>query len=1187
MSGMRRASRWGTRVLAAWLATSASAAAQGVCVPASVEEELAACPSGAAVAPRRPGSAVVLAHASRGETPAHATAQTPATPGIRATPELLDPHASRRQRDQRLLERQRTILTRLAARTPLDDPQRPEILRRLAETYAELIAGAERRARSFDEPMFQARGRRREGLLRRQQEAEQSEREARAEAVRVLAELVRDHPNAPHADEALYTLAYHLERMGEGQRARQAYQRLIRGYSGSRYVPHAYLAFAEHAFEEGQLDDARQLYRRVLDYPPERNPVYTYARYKLAWVEYNDERYQDALEELVRVIELVRAHPDTADGASLARQARREIVLPYAHVGRPDRALAFFRRVGDDEGDALSMLEHLGELYFDEGHWADAIAVHHRLMAEEPRSSHVCAWQARVLDATISSRPKADQVREARRLLQVRPLAQNDAGAARECEEHAATSLVLLATAWHREAIGTADQPGTRDEATMELASEVYTLLADELPDLDALSLSSIDARDWPSRAQLAFFHGELLFELHHWPACAAAYERALDGTNDPQLAADASYGAVLCYDRHLGTREPPAEDAALAERALTPDEERMARTFRRFACVAPEHEELPIVLYRWARLYYEANQFERAALLFERVATQHPESEVGEYAANLYLDSLNMLLEHRERSACLARIEGALDPLHQRYCRDEGAHPDLCGALAGLRCDIGARRAAELARAGDHREAAERYLALARSRQCEDEDAYLFAAAREYRRVGLIGRTIRVRVALIEAHPESRFAQRAVYLVGADYHALAIYQRAAEWYERYAREQGRARCQPDDIGACPDAAEGLQNAVSFRLGLGQRDEALEDAHRLEALFARREPERTVEVGLAIGALYTQEARWAEVVSHHTRLLRRHRRQARPDQIARAEVAIGRALVATGDRRRAEPHFEAAVEAYQRVAGATRDGRPTLASDAGATRSASTMVESHTGATRDGRPTLGSDAGATRSATVESDAGDAESTTAERDADALARARLADAASEALFELAEAARERFEAIPFPRLRGSANLARVNRWAQGELGPWMEEKRAAFQAAEAAYGRVHPLGVPRWRIASASRIGDMVAGLVEQVRGSPVPAVIERDPELLDAYWEALDGATERYLAVAQQRYAYCLETATATRYFDERSRHCERALNHLDAGRFPVAAELRGSPTYEAREGAEPGTPELDASREG
>lgn len=1141
MIGVRRAYRWGMGALCACLCTSASAAAQDVCVTPEIERALACDGTASTRAPRRPGSAA-LPEAPGREAP---RAAAPPQPGVDADPiGVLDPHPSRR-RELHLLRREREVLERILARTPANDPRRADVLQRLADTLGELIRDGEVRARSLDEPIFQARQRGRAPrvaqLERTQREAEAQAREAREAAVRTLATLVRDHPTYGRGDEALYALAYHLERMEQHDRARQAYQRLIREYSASRFVPHAYLAFAEHAFGEGRLDDARQLYERVLSYPPEHNPVYAYARYKLAWVHFNAERFRESLEELVRVIEHVRQNPDTHDGASLARQARRELVMPYARTGSPSRALAFFRRVGDDEDDAIGMLERLGELYVDTGQWPSAIAVHHQLIAERPRDPSLCEWQARVLDATISSRPKADQVREARRLTAVRTLARTHGhgdDVTRACDQRTATALLLLATAWHREAVGTDDQPGTRDASTMRLAAELYALIESELPELDAIELPSIDQRDRPTRAHVSLFSAELLYEMQRWPECARAYERAM---SNPALAADAAYGAVLCYDRHLGTRQPPAtpEDRALTARALTDEEEQMARTFRAFACAAPDHEELPIVLYRWARLYYEANQFEQASVLFGRVALQHARSDVSEYAANLYLDSLNVLASRRGRASCHTEIVRVQPELERAFCEDEearAAHPDLCRVVDEVFCDGGARSAEALGRAGQHREAATRWVALARAPRCEPQrDIYLYNAGLQYEAARLLGRVVRVRVTLVEALPDSPFAARTIYLIGGTYHALAMYEEAATWYERYAREHGarEVECSPEDRSRdlCPDAAEGLQHAVLFRLGLGQRDQALADARLFERLFARRDPVRTAAVVFAIGSIYADAAEWREVASHYREFLRRHASAATPDQLARAHLMIARSHLASGDRARAAPHLSAAVEVH------ARGGEQAIGGE---------------GEEHDRQVTL-----------------------------------LRDAASEALYELAEAERERFEAIPFPTLRGSVSIARVNRWAAEDLDPFMRAKLERFRVAEDAYGRVHALAIPRWRIAAASRVGDMVLGLVDQVRDSPVPDVIARDPELLAAYWEALDEATEELHGIATQRYELCLDTAVMTRWFDDRSRRCEVALNRLDAARYPIASELAGRDGWQTTSGAEPGAPSLDPERDG
>lgn len=52
-------------------------------------------------------------------------------------------------------------------------------------------------------------------------------------------------------------------------------------------------------------------------------------------------------------------------------------------------------------------------------------------------------------------------------------------------------------------------------------------------------------------------------------------------------------------------------------------------------------------------------------------------------------------------------------------------------------------------------------------------------------------------------------------------------------------------------------------------------------------------------------------------------------------------------------------------------------------------------------------------------------------------------------------------------------------------------------------------------------------------------------------------------------------------------WFDARSGRCEQALNRLDAVRFPIASELRGSPTYTPDGAARPGPPELTDGAQG
>jgi tetratricopeptide (TPR) repeat protein len=1085
-------------LLSAIVWSGENAAAQE-CIDTSVERELTSCES--TLAPRRPGTRdMPVVDPPRPRAP-----EAPIGPGYRPPP----PDA-RQMRSVALLEREIQILERLVRTTSPREPRRGDILYRYADALAELATVNETRARELDEPIHRA-GDDRAALVRRQATAQQRSREARDSAVRALAELVRDHPTYRRLDEVLFTLAYHLETMQRRDQAGAVYLRLIRDTPDSRFVPNAYVALGDRELEAGHFDDARSFYERVLQIPPERNTVYGYALYKLAWVHINTERWREALEAFVRTIEHLREVPDNATNAGIGAQTRREMILPYMHVGRPDRALAFFRRFGTED-QAIEMMQRLAEAYFDGGQWPNAMDTYRRLIAARPIDERTCQWHAQVLDATISARPKDEQLREAIALTEHRAqfIARDNATIPeRACTERVATSLVLLATAWHREAVGTDDQPGTHDRRTIEQAAALYALIDRALPELDQLSFETIRREDRPTRASLAFFRGELLYSAENWQGCAEAYERAIDAGADGQLAADASYGAVLCYDRHLGSLAPPADDEDLTPRELDTNEARMARAFARFACAASNDPELPTVLYRWARLYYEANQFERAATIFRRVAMDHASSEVGEFAANLYLDSMNVLLTGG-RTSCRAAIGSALEPIRGLYCNDPAAHPDVCGVVRNLDCEVSAYRAQELGRSGNHLRAGRDWVALAE--RCPSHRAlYLHNGAEAFMAGRLVGRGIRVLLVLTELDEAGELGVRAQYTIGQAYHAMAIYGEAASWYERYARAA------PTE----PDAVEALHNAAVFRIGLGEGDAAIADARLFDRQFRRTQPARTAQVVFAIGAIHERAENWREVIDHYRGFVSRYGNVASPVEIARAHTATARAYEATGQSDRALAPLRQVIAMH--AAGA----ESSLTGDDRATQ----------------------------------------------------LALLRDAVSEAHYRIAESERARFDAITFPALRGRASVARVGQWAEQELRPWMERKHAALRVAEAEYDRVHPLGIPRWRIASASRLGDMVLGIVESVRNAPVPEEIARDEELLAIYWEELDRAAAPYEQMAITRYENCLETATATRWFDDRSRRCEQALSMLDAQRFPIAAELRGGPSYEPRPSAEPGIP--------
>ena len=1164
---------------------NASAAAPNVCITPQAQQEVSNCPAGAPQASSgRPGTNAPtsrLREASRRQEKAKNTG--PTGPSIE-----LDA-ATRRNRERTearawdLLQREVQVLQRLTRNTRTNDPRRPDILLRLAETYFEMQQVMNARVRSFDQPIYEARsaknGAKVRQLRQRQQQAQAQLNRLREEAIRTYATLVQDHSDYPRMDEVLFSLAFGLEELRQQDRSRQVYHRLIKGFPQSRFVPHAYLSFAEFYFNEGDMGAAIQFYSKVTEFPPERNPVYGYALYKQAWATYNQEDFRASLQKFVEVIEFATQNPEARDAENLARQSRREMVLPYAQVGSPNRALEFFRRYTANEDQALETFESLGELYYDTGQWNNTISVYQKLISERPRADKTCYWQTRVANAIVSSRPKDEQVREIQRTVDLFEAFAAQGGHSPEsinqCKTEAATMLVSLATAWHREAIGTDTQPGTNDRSTMALASQLYRVVLDKFPDMEQMRFPDIDRRDWPTQYKVSYYYAELLWKMEEWAQCGPAFDRVVELDPAGEYTTDAALAAVLCYNnlyqqsyqsrerevrgedegqgRRRGRRgrrgqqeeEEPAADR-FAQREFTALEEGMANAFRRYMCYVQDSEDLPTIKYRRARIYYEANRFEEAALLFKDIAWNHRDSELSVYAANLYLDSLNVMGSQREpkRVQCILEIKESIDPLWGFYCNEQAAydsHQELCEVLEQLRCDVLRKEAEAYQSSEQFQRAARTYVTIFRRfRECGQLDEVLWNAAINFEAARLLGRAIQVRKVLIERFPESSWSKRAVFLVGANYHALAIYGQAAEYYEQFARsypgEDGSDCTDADrEANTCAIAHEALQNAVFFRLGLGEEEKAIEDARLFERNYRRRLPRETSQVIFSLGTIYERQENWSKVIDHYRDFLRSYRRQALPQQVIKANVEIGKAYLKsrnTREQARARGAFQDALRAWS----------------GGAANEVAQLP-------------------------------DLDDQTRE-----LYLYEAKDAASEALFYMAEYEYEEFKEIDFPELRGARNLEAVNRWATNDFAPWIERKRTALLAAQTEYEKIAELQIPRWEIAAAARIGEMWRSFVDEFRDAPIPDEIREDPELYDVYVGALDEQSQPFVVQAKEKFEFCLITATRVRWFNEWSTQCEQELNRLDPRQYPLAAELRGSPHYVHSSAALPGPARLSTA---
>ena len=1081
------------------------------------------------------------------------TGVAPTRPGTAGPTRWLDPEQFRRRARGKLghlNDRAIAVLRRLIQATEDSDSQKPDYYFRLAEHYREKKVQYMFKARRLDEKIFQSHSTADKARLRSlQRRHEKAERVWMKKALTEYRHLATHAPFASYKrmDMVLFNTADLLNKAGRQDLARRFFGQLIRDHPNSKYLADAYLSFAEYYFNNKQVADALRLYQQVTRH--RQSPLYGYALYKQGWCWLNLKDPRRALEMFVKVIRHGSGNTSRSR-IVLVREARKDAVRAYSHVGRPDKAWAFFQRLGGKH--APVMLQRLAQLYQDQGKFLRSISVYHRLIALFPKSEQLCTWQYRVLRATLPGKNKKAQATESLRLAAVYKTYRARKGvaarAAEACKGNTAGVLKELATTWHREA------QVTRDRTTYQLAEGQYRAYLATFP----------GAKD---RQTMAYYRAELLFSLERWREAAIAYKRVVEQHPKSKLARDAAYGAVVAWRNAHNKEEASSQARRAGERAgkvpFSGDQRLMIEAFERYLRLVPSGKERVAVLYRLGRMHYVHNRYPEAARLFARVVNKHPEHALAEYAANLLLDSLNIQKKHRE-------LERWVD----RLLRDPRlARGSFQKTLEGLKLQVQWKQCEALREAKKYKQCGQRYAALA-NRYPNDPrwPEILFNAAQCFEAAKLIGHAIGVRMTLIKAKPEHHLAQKALYMVGANYHALAWYSRAARFYEDFARRFPGAR----------EAPVALQNAIIFRLG---RQE-LKQAEASARLFAknygarRRYAARTAAVQFSLGMIHEQRGDPAAVVKHYRRYLTRWGRHGGVDRRVTAHVKIGRALWRSACP--VTPHFGACVRVKRQrsrrkviFAGRRRRGaaRAELRTQCGpATKTRVTVIRRARGKARIAQDHF------RKALALYARSGAAPIKAASNQQRAFRRRAMSHAAATARFHQSEALLESFLGLEFPR-----NLdfsSRGKRRSERVFLRYLKRKHAGLTAASAAYQNVIKMQDAHWAIAASARVGQLYQNFADALYTAPLPkpeiprTLVSREDRrsyveaFHQEYCRRLEEVAFPLEQKAEQGLTACLRKSTQLSWYNQWSRLCEAELNQIKPSVHPLAAEIRTQPRW-------------------
>jgi tetratricopeptide (TPR) repeat protein len=1095
--------------------------------------------------------------------------------------------------------------------TPMRDPQRPTLLRRLAEDYVELENAAFKEKTQAEILRDELKQQKKAAEAGKQQAIANSRKttmdRSRKAAINYYSVLATDYagapsndypqnppPASPNLDEIYYYLAYEYEQAGDTANARRVYLDLITKTPNSKYLSSAYLAFGELFFGEAlsdptKWDAAKQAYQKVIAKPPPENKIYGYAWYKLAYVFWNMGDLPHALDAFKRTIDFGVQFSQLPNASKLAESGRRDVVPVYALAGSPNESYNFFKNLsGDAPGSndkTFKMMDDLGQNYLDTGHYPEAITLYKDLLGRDSGSDKVCEYQSRITEATMAMKSGdkpaivSELNQQFKRFASFKGESHSDETKKR-CANRTASLSTETAMAWHLEAVGSQGQRGTGDPKTMDLASLLYKKVSDTwgADEFAKFEFPRLVKEDWPTIYKVKYNMADLLYYREKWAECGPAFDEVVKENPQGAEAAEAAYAAVLCYqniylaqhqkgsDRKgsgnlpgVGKDIKQESDEKYRPKEMTGSQSAMVGSFNRYICyIHPEkndadgQKQLVEVKYARCRLYFEAQHWEEAGECFKQIAFEHTDSDSAVYAAQLYLEAINVLTFHGapNRNRCIDDMIVDVPKFIEMFCSGEkmAKNEEICTILTKVQCDIRRLRAQRIVEQADKggnnalelfekggkayfdlwEEYGAKPLRDNKPPLCEKLEEIVENAARAFQAGHLVASAIRARVVLLNPTyrmEKTELAKEAMFKIGGNWQAIAVYDQAADWYERYAKENARR----------VNADKALSDAIVLRLGLGQEDQAVADVKQYQKEYGNTRSTETAQIAFAIGAHYADKEDWESARKALAGAMGTLDK-APPDIQVQGHATLARAMMhMKGGQAQAKGE-------YAKVRALWKDGNEATAK----------INEAYKGESEEQR--------------------------------AHRLGKVLDAVGESLFYVAEDRKhDKVDSIPFPAYKGPGTKDDIKKYMDKTLMPWVQKKQAAIEETDKEYQKItelQPVPPPRWVIASASRAGLMWGEFVDDFRKAPYPKDWDKKGyvpgtgdqltwrEVKANYLEHLDEASEPIKKEkAKPALRRCLDDSVKYQYFDEFSRDCEKWLAKNYKTEYHIVDELRGAPT--------------------
>jgi tetratricopeptide (TPR) repeat protein len=450
----------------------------------------------------------------------------------------------------------------------------------------------------------------------------------------------------------------------------------------SKFIPEAWTRIGEFHFDNpNELRLAIAAFRKVLTFKD--SPYYDRAMYKLAWSYYRDNRFPEAVREFDNLVKYADAR--TAAGQKVGSDLRPE-AIQYLGVsfGEPDwdgdtlpdpvnglqRAIDFYKG-REKELHVREVFQRLGDIYFDQTKYNDAIAVYKALLSKWPYYVDAPRVQDRIVHAYEKDRNLVAAAKERETLGRQYTKGsdwyqhnKDNPEALAVARQLAEDALLTAATNVHAAAQACKGKwlENQKDTKKLEECKKLYATSAELYEKFLAAYPNSKRSYEF------AAFYADALYYSGQLPQAIKAYQAVRDSQLDNRYQEDSAFRMIKTYEeiidemkRNKQIEDPPIPDEKNTKPPVTaiamPDVYKKYMDAIDWYVEHIKNDRIPELKYAAAVITLRYRDWPTARQRLSQISEQYcgTKSDVGfkAYDAILQTYFIDYLVEDEEQKDC------------------------------------------------------------------------------------------------------------------------------------------------------------------------------------------------------------------------------------------------------------------------------------------------------------------------------------------------------------------------------------------------------------------------------------------------------------------------------------------------------------------------------------------------------